>query len=115
MQVGDSFTKNVSTPIGHMLEIVPLQNPYLLKEGDMLTVQILFRGKPLENALIDLSPLSTVSSDEIQAQRSDENGEEAFSMSREGSWKFNVISGVPNPGNDKDEYETYFSSLTYGF
>lgn len=115
VQVGDNFSENVTTPIGHTLEIVPLTNPYSLNEGEVLKVQILFRGQALANALIDLSPLGTASSDEVQAQRSDEKGIASFPLSRKGSWKLNVIWGVPNPGNNKAEYETYFSSLTYGF
>ncbi len=34
------------TPVGHRIEIVPLENPYLKKAGDTLRLQVLFNGKP---------------------------------------------------------------------
>jgi uncharacterized GH25 family protein len=43
----DGATDNVTKPVGHILEIVPLQNPATLQVGDYLDVQVLFKGKPL--------------------------------------------------------------------
>lgn len=40
----NSFSKSV----GHKLEIIPLKNPYKLKAGDFLPVQVIFKGKPLK-------------------------------------------------------------------
>ena len=40
--------------IGQRLEIVLLKNPYLLKVGDELEVQVLFEGKPLANKIVTL-------------------------------------------------------------
>jgi uncharacterized GH25 family protein len=36
--------------VGLPLEIIPLQNPFLLKAADTLRVRVLFHGKPLEQA-----------------------------------------------------------------
>lgn len=43
----NSATDDVTKPVGHILEIVPLQNPVKLQVGDYLDVQVLFKGKPL--------------------------------------------------------------------
>ena len=43
----DGAADNVTKPVGHILEIVPLQNPANLQVGDYLNVQVLFNGKPL--------------------------------------------------------------------
>jgi len=114
LQVGDNYTDNVTKPIGHMLEIVPLRNPYAQSETDMLPVQVLFRGLPLENALIDFASLAGDANNE-QAKRTDKNGETSFKLVREGNWKINVIWSVPNMGSNDTEFETYFSSLTFGY
>jgi uncharacterized GH25 family protein len=34
-------------PVGHTLEIIPLKNPALLREGDTLPIEVLFEGKPV--------------------------------------------------------------------
>ncbi|MFQ3250362.1 MAG: putative GH25 family protein [Glaciecola sp.] len=114
IQVGDVHSNNVLKPIGHTLEIVPLQHPYANTTKDTIPVQVLFRGKPLENALIDMMPINGTKGLE-QASRTDGNGQATFDLVRQGTWKLNVIWAVPNPGNQQAEFETYFTSLTFGY
>jgi len=114
IQVGKSLTENATRPIGHMLEIVPLINPYGLGEKNVLPVKVMFRGKPLENALVVLSSISDFAYSE-QASRTNLNGETSFKLQQEGNWKLNVVWGVPIFGNADAEFETYFSSLTFGY
>lgn len=114
VQVGDNVTDNALRPVGHTLEIVPDRHPYALDADRRLPVRVLFRGKPLENALIDLTDLD--SGDEPMAgQRTGADGRAVFEIPNRGNWKINVIWSVPNPGNNRAEYETIFSSLTFGY
>lgn len=39
--------RTFSTPVGQLLEIVPLTNPATLKSGQDMTVQILYKGQPI--------------------------------------------------------------------
>lgn len=41
-------------PVGSALEIVPLANPFALKPGDKLPVQVLYQSRPLAGAEIEL-------------------------------------------------------------
>lgn len=43
-------TAGYAAPLGLGLEIVPLNDPFALKPGDKLTVQVLLQGKPLAGA-----------------------------------------------------------------
>lgn len=43
-------TAGYAKPLGLGLEIVPLSDPFTLKPGDKLTVQVLLQGKPLAGA-----------------------------------------------------------------
>lgn len=114
IQVGNTITDNVLQPIGHTLEIVPERHPYALGSDRQLPVRVLFRGQPLANALIDLTDLE--SGDEPMAgQRTDADGRAMFEIPERGNWKINVIWGVANPGNDRAEYQTIFTSLTFGY
>lgn len=44
-------------PLGHMLELIPQRNPASLKPGEPLEVLVLFQGKPLAGAGIEVSNL----------------------------------------------------------
>ncbi len=113
IQVGADLSDLAMEPVGHTLEIVPLAHPYGLGEDRKLPVRVLFRGEPLAGALIDLTDLET-GEEPMSEARTDANGEAVFTLPEEGTFKFNVIWGWPNPGNDRAEFESIFSSLTIG-
>ena len=53
VHVGDPTSGDLHRQIvGQMLELVLLQNPYLLDPGDELEVQVLFEGTPLPDQLV---------------------------------------------------------------
>lgn len=112
VQVGETLTDNVTKPIGHTLEIVPLSHPFTLGEDNRLTVQVLFKGKPLQDALIDSVPLKNATH-ETQSFLTDENGQATFTFKESGAVKLNCVWGVPLKSNIKADFETYFSSLTF--
>lgn len=45
-----SWDEAYSKPVGMKIEVTPLQNPLVLKEGDVLEVLVTLDGKPLEGA-----------------------------------------------------------------
>lgn len=65
LQIVDSFYSNqfaksifaysdaVIKPAGMRFEIVPLKNPYLLKQGESLPIKVLYEGKPLAGAAVE--------------------------------------------------------------
>jgi len=114
IQVGGKVSDNVTQPVGLTLEIVPLQNPYNLSDAKKFPVRVLFRGKPLQNALIDFAPLNGESVEQ-QAMRTNDRGEASFALEEKGSWIVNVVWAVPLANNEKADFETYFSSLTFGY
>lgn len=114
VQVGDTFSYSVMEPIGQTLEIVPKANPYALGEDEMLPVQVRFRGAPLEGALIDLTDLET-GVEPMASELTDADGMASFAVPQDGSYKLNVIWGVPMPENDAADYLTVFTSLTFGY
>lgn len=111
VQVGKLLTDNATKPVGHTLEIVPTSHPYSLKDNK-LTVQVLYKGRPLGNAKIDAIVLGD-SAETEQATKTDENGEASFAFSKSGAVKINVVWGEPLANNPQADFETYFSSLTF--
>lgn len=112
VQVGPKLTDMATRPIGHTLEIVPLQHPARIEAGGSLTVQVLFKGEPLAGALIDAAPL-TGATHTPQAQTTDSTGKATFKLTGQGPVKLNVIWGVALRNNPQADYESYFSSLTF--
>ncbi|NMH61541.1 DUF4198 domain-containing protein [Alteromonas ponticola] len=112
VQVGDELSESVTKPIGHTLEIVPQQHPLKLGNKGALAVKVLFKGKPLQHALIEAAPLAKAKHKE-QSTRTDNQGIATFNFSQSGPVMLNVIWGVPLTNNGQADFETYFSSLTF--
>lgn len=113
IQVGDALSDTALRPVGHTLEIVPERNPYAPSTG-RLPVRVLFQGRPLAGALIDLTALSK-GTEPTQGQRTDAQGRATFDVPREGNWKINVIWGRPVEGRPDSDFDTVFASLTFGY
>lgn len=114
LQLGPEPKGDVTRPVGHTLEIVPEQNPYALKPGELLTVRVLYRGLPLSGALIDMRVLSPFSA-EVAVRETDPEGRARFTLPAAGKVKINTVWGMPISGHAQADYETVFASLTFGY
>lgn len=112
VQVGAACSPHALQPVGLSLEIVPLVNPHCTTQADM-PVEVRFRGKPLAGALVRMESLSNPAGE--TEQRTDANGRAAFAMARDGNWKISLVWSVPIEDNASAEYDTLFSSLSFGF
>lgn len=108
------FDALVTRPVGLSLEIVPEVNPYAPTAGANLPVRILYEGRPLAGALVKLNNLDFDGRPVAQI-RSDSAGRAVFNVPRSGSWQLNVIWTKPLKGAAKADFDTTFSSLTFGF
>lgn len=116
VQVGGTAADqaHVTRPVGLTLEIVPQKNPYALAPGEMLPVQILFEGKPLAAATVKLNNLD-FDMKPFATHLTDAAGRTAFEVPRRGRWQLNVIWTKPLANNPAADFDTTFSSLTFGF
>lgn len=51
-QVGDQWSYDWQTSLGYPIEFIPLSNPYALRAGDQLELELFWEGKPLANQLV---------------------------------------------------------------
>ena len=116
VQVGspDSPQPWVTKPVGLSLEIVPDKNPYALAANEELPVHVLYQGRPLAGALVKLTNLE-FDVRPVAMRVSDAQGRAAFSFPRTGTWLINVIWTKPIPGDSRADFDTTFSSLTFGY
>ncbi len=110
LQVGDVQTRNVTKPIGQLLEIVPTENPFSMGEGEQLPMLVLWRGEPLAGAVFEASALD--GSREMEAYETDADGVVVIPYQPGSAMLYAVVWGVPAPNDRRADYFTVFSSLT---
>jgi len=115
VQVGPAAkaAREVTRPVGLTLEIVPQADPYARPRAARLPVRVIFEGRPLAGALVKLNDLDH-DEQPVETQRSDAAGRAVFAMPRAGRWQLNVIWTKPLPRTRETEFETSFSSLSFG-
>ena len=100
-------------PFGLRLEIVPVSNPYATPRPAQFPVRVLYNGQPLAGALVKLMNLDQALAVADQ-QRTSVTGVATFSMPQGGSWLMSVVWTRPLTDANDADYETTFSSLTFG-
>ena len=117
VQVGPATDKAqawVTRPLGLSLEIVPEVNPYAIGAGGVLPVRVIYEGKPLPGATVMLNNLQ-FDGRPLESVVTDAAGRAVFKFPRNGAWQLNVLWTKPLAGNPKADFDTTFSSLTFGF
>ena len=117
VQVGPAGTGpqgQVNKPVGLPLEIVPEANPYGLAKSASLPVRVIYAGRPLPGALVKLTDLDNDASP-FEVHLTDRDGRAVFTMPSAGSWLLNVIWTKALPRSEETDFETVFSSLSFGF
>lgn len=113
--VSRSAQPQVTRPLGLTLELVPEQNPYTLAPNAALPVRVYYQGRPLPGALVKLYDLAA-DAEPTATARSDAQGRVRITLPRrQGAWLVNVIWTRPITGDARGDYDTTFSSLTFGW
>lgn len=106
--------QHITRPLGLVLEIVPERSPYAQPRPMQLPVRVLFESRPLVGALVKLTQLEH-DAVPLAQQRTDRFGRASFPMPQSGTWLLNVIWAKPLPPSEEVDFETTFSSLSFGF
>jgi uncharacterized GH25 family protein len=104
----------VSKPVGLPLEIVPEADPYGVPRSASLPVRVIYAGHPLAGALVKLTDLNN-DAEPFEVHLTDQNGRANFAMPSSGSWLLNVIWTKVLSHSEETDFETVFSSLSFGF
>lgn len=104
----------VVKPLGLTLEVTPLVNPYSLEAGDDFPVQVHYRGEiagGVTVAIINLDDDSGIA----QKFVTDQDGKAVFTRPKEGNWMIHAVWSAPLPDSQEADFDTTFSSLSFGF
>jgi uncharacterized GH25 family protein len=116
INVGEPHAGDFSTPLGHGIEIVPLENPFLKKPGDTLRLKVLHRGKPARFCQVSATYVGfSTGEDYAYSNKTDSNGETVIRLVHQGQWI--VLASVRKPADEKYRgkclEEKYAASLSF--
>ena len=81
--------------LGQKLEILLLQNPYLLDPGDDLDVQVLFEGEPLPDKLVRAYTKAGPGLVTKSKARTNQDGIARFTLDEAGPWLIRLVHMLP--------------------
>lgn len=81
--------------VGQRLEILLLQNPYLLDPGDDVEVQVLFDGEPLHDKLVKAFHKTGRGVVTKSGARTNQDGIARFTLDEAGPWLIRLVHLVP--------------------
>jgi uncharacterized GH25 family protein len=114
VQVGDApADAQVTRTLGLPLEIVPERNPCAMPRAATLPVRVDYEGLPLAGALVKLTDLAN-DAEPFEMRVTDAEGRAEFTLPAKGAWLLNVIWTKAKPAGGDTEFETVFSSLSFG-
>jgi uncharacterized GH25 family protein len=112
VQVGTKTDDTYKKPVGLPLEIIPQQNPYAAKIGDVIKFKILFEGKPVFTAKVKVWNRHN-NRTTVQNIYSQQDGMIEARISNAGAWMVSVVQMVPSK-DPKADWQSYWGSLVFG-
>jgi uncharacterized GH25 family protein len=104
-----------SRPLGLALEIVPEQNPALLKSGMSITLRVLAAGKPLAGQLVQVWQRGDLQNRPPLKLRSNQNGRVLFRLQTPAEYLVSTVQMVPAQAQPQAEWQSTWSTFTFAF
>ena len=113
-QVGNKYNNTFKMGTSLPVDIIPQQNPYLLKSNDSIAVKILFRNEPVSNQLVKIWHKNNgrVKKHELLT---DDSGLIKFSIETKGTWMISTVKMERLENNENADWQSYWGSCTWGY
>lgn len=109
VRVGDAVSDSSwGEPVGLALEIVPGSDPTQLKQGDLLSIRVLWQGQPLPDLAVGAAAASPA---KPALARTDAQGRARFKLDRSGPWLLRATL-IRSSEARKGEWDSVFTTLT---
>ncbi len=95
------------------IEIVPLSDPYAVKPGSRLPVQVFFRGKPARGMQIEAAWADGANSKTALAGRTDQDGRINVAIPQKGLWRLHTLKMERCTDSKAADWESFWASLTF--
>lgn len=113
--VGSPAGNSWKTVTGHDLELVPQSDPSLLKKGDFIEFQVLFKGKPFSGQVVQATYAGFSQKDGVFSQKLKTNRKGIIKVTLNKSGKWLVLTGYRGPSTNPREYDEILYSSTVTF
>jgi hypothetical protein len=114
LQIGEKKDNSFAIQTDLPLDIIPLSNPYLVKNNDNLKVKVFFNKQPLVGALLKIWRREDENTYKQQL-RTDDKGEAMFPVYAKGKWMASVVHMIRIGNDPKAQWQSYWGSLTWGY
>lgn len=104
-------SETFSKPMGMVFEIVPDKDPFTVKPGDTLPLQILFEGKPVDGAVVKAGDVHH--SDAKKELKSNTDGKTSVVIAKPGLQKIFASYRVPLKDDPDADILSLSTSLTF--
>lgn len=115
--VGDTAAGDFTEPVGHNIEIVPLENPYHKRAGDYLPVQVLLQGRPARYATVSATYMGFSSEEEYAfSSKTNSQGIARVRLLAPGHWVLLSVVRTPPAEDIRDQCleMKYSAALSFG-
>lgn len=112
LRVGGKADATYGVRTGQTLEIVPLVHPQQLKRGSALTLEILFKGMPLQGALVKVWNHRGQQLNVLRT-RTDAAGRSTTTLPWGGVWMVSVVHMVPSTDHQGSDWDSHWGNLTF--
>ncbi|AOF85378.1 hypothetical protein BSY239_3295 [Hydrogenophaga sp. RAC07] len=112
LSVGGQSDASFGVRAGQTLEIVPLTDPQRLQPGGALALQVLFKGQPLQGALVKVWNQRGAQLNVLRT-RTDAAGRSTTTLPWSGVWMASVVHMVPTTDNQGWDWDSHWGNLTF--
>lgn len=102
---------SVSKPLGMALELLPENDLYRFTPGATYGFRLLFRGKPLEGALV--IAMNRENPAQKLFARSTRDGRVRLKLERPGDWIVKAVNMTPAPAASGAQWESFWATITF--
>lgn len=113
IQVGNKFDETFKKNTKMDLELIPLKNPYQMKVGEEIEVEVLFKNRPLANKMIVAWHKTDSEKTTHQKLKTDANGILKMKLDKVGYWMISTVHMVEVKNNPDANYQSYWGNLTF--
>lgn len=116
INVGTPTKDAYRTPVGHGIEIIPMENPYLKKTGDTLKLKVLHKGRPASFCNISATYVGfSTAEDYAFSNKTNAKGISSIRLLSPGQWIVRAVVRMPAAEKlrDKCNEEKYSATISF--
>ena len=99
--------------VGFLIEIIPEADPYTLKPGDSLPIQVRFRGQPAADQQIESAWTTAAGAKTVIVGRTAVDGRLKVKLPAAGIWRLQTIKMERCSDSAVADWESYWANLTF--